>query len=236
MINSIKKFRDQFDDSMMKVIVVFVSLIAIFYTVSTGSTIWNLFKTLFPVLLVALAAIGLQYKGKSLAAHLVLIMTYYLGAARTMLNALTSFNFASMSFGSGFSIEMIVGFIIFVYLLIYILSFVFNNDTKSEFKKSAVVTSAIIAFTYFFLRSGFNVAVLKLIPPIIALYFGMDLFAIILLLAGVADVPFELLNRIFTQTSTLSSQPISYYIFTAFGLYLAYGATTGIIKAFRKSK
>ncbi|GEM_PF-879450 len=236
MIKWIRNFKKLINENIVKIIVVLAALVAIYYTVDTSSTFLNLLKTLFPILLVAIAAIGLQFKGKSLAAHLVLLMTYYLSAAGTMVYALTSFDFASMSFSGNFSLQMIIGFVFFVYLLIYILSFVLSGNTKSGFKKTAVVTSAIIAFSYFFLRSGFSVAALKLIPPIIALYFGMDLFAIMLLLAGVIDVPFEFLNRIFDNAASLSSQPISYYLFVAFGLYLAYGATLGLIKHLRKEK
>jgi hypothetical protein len=53
-----------------------------------------------------------------------------------------------------------------------------------------------------------------------------------LLLAGVAEIPFVLLDDIFI--GNLLSLPVSYFIFTAFGLYLAYGATMGIIKSLKK--
>ncbi|MCF7931337.1 MAG: hypothetical protein K9L02_07505, partial [Acholeplasmataceae bacterium] len=119
-----------------------------------------------------------------------------------------------------------------VYLLIYILSYVLDGKVGMKYSKTPVVTSAIIAFTYFFIRSGFSVAVLKIVPPVIALLFGADLFAIMLLLAGVADVPFDLLDKILV--TGISNEPLSYFIFAAFGLYLAYGASTALIKSFKK--
>lgn len=231
MINGIKNFKNVLSKGLTTLIVVVIALFAIYSSVNTGSSIWIFLASLFPILLVASAAIGLQLTDKSLAAHLVLFLTAYLSLGTQFIAALFSSNFANFA-SPTFSLNLIVGFVIFVYLLVYILSYVLDGKVGMKYSKTPVVTSAIIAFTYFFIRSGFSVAVLKILPPVVALLFGADVFAIMLLLAGVADVPFILLNKIFV--TDIANEPLSYFIFAAFGLYLAFGASTALIKSFKK--
>ncbi len=231
MINGIKNFKTALSKQLTTILVVVIALFAIYFTVNTGSGIWVFLASLFPILLVASAAIGLQLTDRSLAAHLVLFLTAYLFVGTNFIGVLFSSNFTNFVLPT-FTLNMIVGFVIFVYLLIYILSYVLDGKVGMKYSKTPVVTSAIIAFTYFFIRSGFSVAVLKIVPPVVALLFGADLFAIMLLLAGVADVPFTLLDKIFV--TGIASEPISYFIFAAFGLYLAFGASTALIKSLKK--
>ncbi len=231
MINGIKSFKHVFSKKLTTIFVIVIALFAIYFVVNTGSGIWLFLASLLPIMLVAGAAIGLQLKDKSLAAHLVLFLTAYLSMGTQFIGTLLSSNFTNFALPS-FSLNLIVGFVIFVYLIIYILSYILDGKVGMSYTKSPVVMSAIIAFTYFFIRSGFSVAVLKIVPPVIALLFGANVFAIMLLLAGVADVPFILLDKIFN--SGFANEPLSYFIFAAFGLYLAYGASTAIIKSFKK--
>jgi len=231
MIKGIKNFKNVMNNQLTTVLVVVIAAFAVYTNVNTNSGIWLLLASLAPILLVAIAAIGLQLSGKSLAAHLVLFLTAYLFVGTTFIATLFSSNFTNFVLPT-FTLELIVGFVIFIYLLIYILSYLLDGKTGMKLGKTPVITAAIIAFSYFFIRSGFSVAVLKIAPPVVALLFGADLFALMLLLAGVADVPFILLDKIFL--SGFANQPLSYFIFAAFGIYLAYGASTGIIKALRK--
>ena len=232
MVNWIKNFKNAFPKTLITLLVITISLFAVYLTINTGGTIWLLLASLAPILLVAGAAIGLEISGKSLAAHLVLFLTAYLSFGNAFVLAILSFDFSSMTFASQFSLELIVEFIVFVYLLLTIVSHLLNGNVGAKYPKTPIVTSAIIAFSYFFIRSGFSVAVLKIAPPVVALIFGGNIFAIMLLLAGVAEIPFVLLDDIFI--GNLLSLPVSYFIFTAFGLYLAYGATMGIIKSLKK--
>jgi len=232
MLNWIKNFKTAFPKEIVTIMVVSISVFAVYLSINTGGTIWLLLASLAPIFLVAGAAIGLELSGKSLAAHLVLFLTAYLSFGTAFVNAISSFDFSSMEFASNFPLELIVGFVIFVYLLFMIVSHLLSGNVGAKYTKTPIVTSAIIAFSYFFIRSGFSVAVLKIAPPVVALLFGGNLFAIMLLLAGVAEMPFVLVDNVIK--GNLLSQPISYFIFTAFGLYLAYGATMGIIKSLKK--
>ena len=231
-MNWIKNFKNAFPKELITLLVVAMSLFAVYLDLNLGGTIWVTLASLAPILLVVGAAIALQVSGKSLAAHLVLFLTAYLSFGNAFVLAILSFDFSSMSFASSFGLDLIVGFVIFVYLLLYIVSHLLNGNVGAKYKKTPIYTSALIAFTYFFIRSGFSDAVLKIAPPVVALLFGGQVTAIMLLLAGVAEIPFVLLDNIFV--GNFLNQPVSYFIFTAFGLYLFYGATMGIIKSLKK--
>lgn len=224
----IRGFKNLFSDSLKTVLIV---AIVVFTLVNAFGNIGDLMPFLasfVPLVLILISAVGLQLKGKILAAHLILILTVFLGAGRTFIYAITSFDFETLSFTANFSVEMILAFVIFVYLFLVVTSYLLVGKTGAHLGKSPVLISATIAFIYFFFRDGFSVAVLKILPPLVALMFGSDFFAILLLLAGVADVPFLLLDHIFI--GTILQQPVSYFLFTAFGLYLIYGAITALLK------
>lgn len=223
----IKNFKNVLPKMVTTVVVVLISGLTVGYALGSGSNIWLQLAVLVPVVLVALAAIGLELKGKSLAAHIVLLLTAFLGAGRAFILWATSFNFSTFSFEISLSATMILNVIIFVYLALVILSYMLSNDAKIKLESSDVLTAAMIAFLFFFFRDGFSEAVLKIAPPMVALLFGSKLFTIVLLLAGVADVPFRFLNELFN--GNILDQPISYYVFTAFAFYLIFGAVKGIL-------
>ena len=223
----LKNFKNFFPPVITTIIVIAITLYTLSQNVG-GSNIFERLESILPIILVSIAVIGMQLANQSLAAHLILLLAVYLQAGTDLVGALTSFDFQSMSFGVTWSIPLVVNAVIFVYLLLYVLSFVLDGQAKFRLQNGPVVTSAIIAFIFFFLRDGFSGAVLKIIPAIIALMFGSDLFAIVLLLAGVIDVPFDLIGKI--VDGVILEQTIGYFLFTAFALYLVYGATKGIIK------
>ena len=226
-MNWIKNFKNLFAPIVTTIIVIAITI----YTLSQnigGSNIFERLESVFPVILVIIAVIGMQLAKQSLAAHLILLFTVYLQSGTALINAITSFDFQSFSFGVTWTIPLIINAVIFVYLLLYVLSFVFDNKAKFKLESGPVVISAIIAFVFFFLRDGFSVAVLKIVPAIIALMFGSELFAIVLLLAGVIDVPFDLIAKIID--GIILEQTLGYFLFTAFAFYLIYGAIKGIIQ------
>ncbi|MFA5526454.1 MAG: hypothetical protein WC992_06470 [Acholeplasmataceae bacterium] len=227
----IKKFRNLFSPLVTTLIVAAIAI----YTFTQhlgGSDLYSRLANILPALLVLIAVIGMQLAKQSLAAHLILLFTSYLASGRALIVAITSFDFQTLSFSATWSVPLIINAIIFIYLILYVLSFVFDKQAKFKLESGPVVTSAIIAFIFFFFRDGFSVAVLKIVPAIIALMFGSELFAIVLLLAGVIDVPFDLFGHI--ANGTLLNQTIGYFLFTAFAFYLIYGAIVGIVSRLQK--
>ena len=227
-MNFFKNFKNIFSESVTTLIIGIIAIYVLVTNLSGPDNIWLFLAGLVPLVLVLFAVLGLQLSKKSMAAHLVLLITLFLGAGRALLLALTSFDFSSFSFSATFSLELILNSVIFVYLVLVVLSGLLTNEFKGGIGSSPVVMSAVIAFIFFFFRDGFSGAVLKIIPPVIALMFASPFYAIVLLLAGVADVPFRFLDVLFN--GDILASPISYFLFTAFAFYLIYGALTGLLK------
>lgn len=223
----LKNFKNLFSPVVTTIIVIAIIIYTLTQNVG-GSHIFERLETLVPIILVSIAVIGMQLAKQSLASHLILLLAIYLQAGTALVSAVTSFDFESMSFAATWTVQLIVNAVIFVYLLFYVLSFVLDGKAKYRLQNGPVVTSAIIAFIFFFLRDGFSSAVLKIIPALVALMFGSDLFAIVLLLAGVIDVPFDIIGKI--VDGVILDQTIGYFLFSAFALHLTYGAIKGIIK------
>ncbi|MBU1142248.1 MAG: hypothetical protein KKH92_01240 [Firmicutes bacterium] len=227
-MNFIKNFKSLFSHTITTVIIVIIAAYVLLTNLGGSGNIWLFLAGLIPLLLVLFAVLGLQLSNKSMASHLILLITLFLGAGRALLLALTSFDFSSFSFSGTFTLELIINSIIFIYLALVVLSGLLSGEFKGGLGSSPVVISAVIAFIFFFFRDGFSGAVLKIFPPVVALMFGSPFFAIVLLLAGVADVPFRFLDVVFN--GNLLESPISYFLFTAFAFYLIYGAILGLLK------
>lgn len=229
----IKNFKDLLPSTIRLIIITLISLVFAMYAYPGGS-FWLILQVMAPVALIVFAVIGLEYKGKTFASHSIILVAGFLNAATAFINLITSFDFQSMSFtGTTPIFEAIIAFLIFIYLVLTLLSHMLTGNIGAKYEKSPVWTAALIAFLFFLFRSGFNVALMKLIPPIIALVFGAPFFAVVLLLAGVIDIPFMVIN--FIDIGIIGSRPISFFLFAAFGLYLIYGAVTTLIHMTKKA-
>ncbi len=226
-MNFVKGFKNVIPSMIQTIIIVLLAGLTVGYAIDSNGSIWQTLAILLPVLLVAVAVIGLELKGMRLASYLVLLITSFLGAGRLFILTITSFDFSTFSFNMSFTVELILNVIIFLYLALMIISYGLSEKQTFKLESSDVFISALIAFLFFFFRDGFSTAVLKILPAIIALGFGSKLFAIVLLLAGIIDVPFNLLHIIFN--GDLFQQPLYYFIFTAFAIYLIIGALKGIL-------
>ena len=229
----IKNFKDLVPNTIRLIIITLISLLFAFFAYPGGS-FWLILQVMAPALLIVFAVIGLEYKGKTFAAHSIILFAGFLNGATAFINLITSFDFQSMSFTGGTPFfEALISFIIFAYLVLTLLSHVLSGNIGAKYEKSPVWTAALIAFLFFLLRSGFNTALMKLIPPIIAMVFGAPFFAVVLLLAGVIDIPFMVIN--FIAIGIIGSRPISFFLFAAFGLYLIYGAVKTLIQMTKKA-
>ncbi len=223
----IKSFKNVLSPMLTLLVLVFISIYTLIENVG-GTNIFDRLAEIMPVILVIVAVIGLQVSKQSLAAHLILLFTSYLDSGRELLLAVTSFDFQTFAFNVTWTLSLFISAIIFIYLALYVLSYVLDGKARFQLTSGPLFVSAMIAFFFFFFRDGFSGAVLKIVPPLIALSFGSELFTILLLLAGVIDVPFDVLNHLIENT--LFENTLSYFLFTAFALYLIYGAISGIIK------
>ena len=227
-----KNFKNLLSETVTTLVIAVIAVYVFIINLGGFSNFWWFLAAFVPLVLILFAVIGLQMSKRSMAAHLVLLITLFLGSGRAFLLAITSFNFGSFSFSASFSLVLIINSIIFVYLVLVVFSGLLTNEFKGGLGSSPVVMSLLIAFLFFFFRDGFSGAVLKIFPPVVALMFGSPFYAIVLLLAGVADVPFRFLDVLFN--GDILGSPISYFLFTAFAFYLIYGAVKGLLSYKKK--
>jgi hypothetical protein len=240
MVGFIKKFKSFFPSVITFVIITILALFAVYRTVD--GAIFNNFidflaflRDFFPIILVASAAIFLQAKNRSLPAHLVLLLgvIFYANAGSNFIRALLSFSFSNFEFAvNPFTVNMLVGVLIFLYLGFYILSCLFALEDKPEVKSSAVWGSVILAFSYFYFRFGLQSAMIIILPAFVALLFGSQVATVLLLIAGVVSVPFEVIIEILD--GNILAQPFSYWIFTAFAVLLLVLGVKGLIGLLKK--
>ena len=148
-MNWLKNFKNVFTPIVTTIIVIAITLYTLTQNVG-GANIFERLESIVPVVLVIIAVIGMQLAKQSLAAHLILLFTSYLQSGRALFLAITSFDFQSFSFGVEWTIPLVINAIIFIYLLLYVLSFVVDNKAKFKLESGPVVVSAIIAFIFFF--------------------------------------------------------------------------------------
>lgn len=240
MVSFIKRFKSIFPPILTMVIITVLAVFAVYRTIE-GTTISNFtdfitfLASFFPVILVAVAAIFLQAKNRSLPAHLVLLLGVisYANAGSNFVNALLSFSFRDFSFAvNPFQLDLIIGVIIFLYLGFYVLSCLFSAEDKPQVKSSVVWGSLLLAFSYFYLRMGLQSAIIIILPAFVALLFGSQIATVLLLIAGVVAVPFHFLLEIID--GDILAQPFSYWLFTAFAILLLILGVKGLIDLLRK--
>lgn len=224
----VKDFKNNIKQPLSLILIIISSTYLFYYNFPTGN-FWRMMITIMPMLLVIASAILLQFKDKTLAAHGVLFFSGYLNGVMVFGRRLLSYNFAFKSMVPfGTLVESFFFMIISLYLLIVIVSYVLNKDYTLECKKSEVRMSILIAFLYFFIRDGFSLALLKIISPVIALMFGYEFISVLLLLAGVIEIPFDIIDDIYSKIIKFNT--IHDFVFWAFGLYLLVTAVLALIK------
>ncbi len=216
---------------------VLILVLLIAYVIVSGfgnyNGILDAFRALAPLGLIVAGILFLELNGKELAAHAALLIGFFLSAGTNFINSLLSLRFEPFGLANPLSVDSFVELFAFIYLALMVFSFFFSakEKTNKNDRKDLVVTS-IIAFIFFYLRSGLFVAISKLLLPVISLLFGLPLATIFFLAAGVIDVPFDFIDTILN--TNLLSIPISYYLFSLFAFYLIFGAVKGILGELKK--
>lgn len=226
-MNSIKNL----SNTVSKPVRVFVLLLLVAYVIFINfgnyAGVLDAFEKLAPLGLIVAGILFLEFNNKEFAAHLALLVGFFLAAGTNFVNSLLSFRFSPFGFADAPTFDSFVEIFGFIYLLLMAISLYFANKSNVKNDRKDLLITAIIAFIFFYLRSGLFVAISKLLLPVISLLFGLPLATIFFLAAGVIDVPFDFIDTILN--TPLLSIPISYYLFTAFAFYLIFGAVKGIL-------
>jgi hypothetical protein len=226
-MNSIKNLANTVSRTIRVLILVLLIVYVVINNIGSYGNVLLAFEALAPLALIVTGILFLELKDKEFAAHTALLVGFFLSAGTNFINSLLSFRFSPFGFANPPTFDSFVEIFGFIYLLLMAISLYFTFKSTTKNKRKDLVITAIIAFIFFYLRSGLFIAISKLLLPVISLLFGLPLATILFLAAGVIDVPFDFLDTIL-NTNLLSIE-LSYYLFTAFAFYLIFGAVKGIL-------
>ncbi|TVP86898.1 MAG: hypothetical protein EA375_00110 [Acholeplasmataceae bacterium] len=220
MIAFIKRFKTYFTPSVNLIIVVLIGLMEIVFRASGTRQILVFLGVFIPLIMVAGTAVWLQYKDKTLAAHLVLLFSLYLGYGGRMIRGILSYHVQLETFTTTFDANLIIGFVIFVYLVLHILSLLLTEKVTLRYQDTPVWGIMLLVFVhqYLVLTNPAN-AIVNLLPALLALVIGASpLAAITLSLALVINIPFGVLTTLFGGFPI--NTPFQYILFNGFGILI----------------
>lgn len=220
MLAFIKRFKTYFTPSVNLIIVVLSGLMEMIFRVGGTRQILIFLSIFIPLMMVVGAAVWLQYKDKTLAAHLVLLFGLYLGYGGRMIRGILSYHVQLEIFTTTFDANLIIGFVIFVYLVLHILSLLLTEKVTFQHQSTPVWGIMLLVFVhqYLVLTTPAN-AIINLMPALIALVIGgSTLAAITLLLALVINIPFGVMTTLFGGFPI--NTPFQYILFNGFGILI----------------
>lgn len=226
-MNSIKKLSSTVSKTTRVLVLVLLITYVVFNNFGSYDNVFLAFEALAPLALIITGIMFLELKDKEFAAHSALLVGFFLSAGTNFINSLLSFRFSPFGFENPPTFDSFVEIFGFIYLLLMAISLFDTHKKTAKNDRKDLMITAVIAFVFFYLRSGLFLAISKLLLPVISLMFGLPLATILFLVAGVIDVPFDFLDTILN--TNLLSIPVSYYLFTAFAFYLIFGAVKGIL-------
>ena len=197
-----------------------------------GGDVWLVLRSLVPFLVIIAGITYLQFNKKEFAAHLALLLFAFLPAGSRFINSLFSITLKPFEFAITPTLEVFLGFIAFLYLVVMSIGLFITQKPEAKVTRKDILVTTIIAGIFFYLRGGIYLTIAKLMLPVVSLIFGLPLATIFFLVAGVLDVPFDFMYKMFNQD--ILTIPISYYLFSLFAFYLIYGAIKGIIGELKK--
>lgn len=222
MVNFVRNFKNYFKGVVSLVIVAVLAALAVYQAVSGVNGFFPIFTSFLPIFLIAAAAIWLEFKGKSFPAHLVLLLGPYANYGSQFFRALLSFRLQP-EIGwetSPLDFQLIIGLLAFLYLLLFVISSLFDGAGKTKLVSSPVWLPIFLVFAFLYLTGSLSAAIIGVMPAFAALLFASPLAAGLLLLASVVSVPFDAIDLILN--GSLGQVPFSYWIFVLFSIFIIF--------------
>jgi len=221
MLAFVKNFKTLIPKSFVTILLAVLSVFAVFIRLANAITFMDYLINFLPIALIIFAVLLLDFKGHTLAAHIILLIMVFADALGTFFRSIFSYNFGMKDFTATFNWQLFVGLIICVYLMLYVASYILTRDYKVESIKSSLTFPLLLLVAYLYLGYGFTTAIISTIPILIALMSGVHLAALALMLCQVIQTPFVIIDLIFT-TNGLKFTSITYWLVSLAALYLIY--------------
>jgi len=221
MLAFVKSFKTLFPKNVITMILAVLSVVALFIRLDGDTEIFDFLYDLLPIALIIFAIMYLDFKGQTLAAHLIMLLMVFGEAVGHFFRSIFSYNFGLEDFTATFDWQLFVGLIICTYLMLFIASHILTNDIKFSSLKSSLTFPLLLLVAYLYFRYGLNTAIISTIPILIALWSGVHLAALSLMFCQVIQTPIDIIDRIFTENA-LKFTSVTYWLVSLAALYLIY--------------
>ncbi|MBE0700058.1 MAG: hypothetical protein IH571_00060, partial [Acholeplasmataceae bacterium] len=142
---------------------------------------------------------------------------------------LLSYNFDLSRFTATFDAYLIIGFVIFIYLVLYILSCVLTEKMTFQTVKTPIWFLVLLLFVYAYLRYGLSSAIVIALPTILVISMGQSpLAGSILVISVLVSIPFNVLSSLINGTNHFN--PFNYWLFSIMGLGLLVYSILGLLQ------
>ena len=215
-----KKFSQLIPNFIQVIILVVLSVYYLYQRLNLNLAVFDMLRIFLPALFSISAVLYLLSRKKMFASHLVLFITAFLYPGTKALKDVLSFDFGSMEMSVTITLSMILYVIIFIYFVLMILSYLLNHSVSSSTHHGKVVIIVFLSLVLLYLFDGISVGFLLFLTPLISIAFGHQIASLLLVLAILIDIPFQVIEWI--MANSLFDQTLGYYVFVCFGLVLIF--------------
>lgn len=236
MLKLVKGFKNMLPESIQFIVFVVLSVLAIVLTVWNEARILDFIESLLPTMLIIFGVLILYRKKQVFLAHFILFFLIYRDKFGIFIDSILSYNFANNAFIIKPDLMMFLYMIGSLYLILYLVSHVFDGKLKFDFKytKSVVLLPLIAMILYAYFNNSFLTAVIWSLPVVISLLVGSPIAAMMFLTCNFIAIPFNFLDILINFSGVLKFRPISYWIFLAVALYILVLAVLTTIKILKE--
>jgi hypothetical protein len=218
MINFIKQFKHRISKDVQTIIFFLIILFSVIISIIDIIEVIDLLQILVIQACILGAVILLYVKKKFVASHIILLLMLYANGIGALVRSLFSYNFSLGVFTAKPEWDILVAGIISLYLILLTLSYSLDEKVTFKFEVSNVLIMIVLVSVYLYVRYSLATMLLALIPALIALFAGVPLAAMLILICQLIGLPFELLDAILDQG--LDGYSLFYYVIRVIGLGL----------------
>ncbi len=201
-------------------------LFSMLESILDNSSFNSIATSILPKLLIGLAIIYLQSEKKSLGAHLVLLFAMFSDYIYRFISQALSFHFGTLNFLRTIDYFDAIGFVLSVYLIIFIISLLLN-EKQIDFKVTFYPMTVLLS-VYLYVRFGFEYALIAFMLMMLFVLLKSKIPMYLFMLSYVINIPFFMIDLIIDR---VGFHLLSYWIYGLFGLVLLVFVATRLIKA-----
>ncbi len=234
MLNFVKGFKRLIPEKIQYIILIALSGYAIVVSVWGQTRFFGFINSLLPITLIVAAVLIIQSKKETLLAHALLLFLFYADYFGGFIRAILSYNFGTNTFIIKPTFMTILCAVGSIYLILLVLSYLFEGIPKFIYKKSIVLFPLLMMAVYAYFNSSFTTALLWSLPVVAALMVGSPLAAILLIMRIFITMPFIFLDKIFNGSFSFTS--VSYWLFLFFAFYILTISVLTTLKVLKQPK